>query len=262
MKHRVTIAIPIAVLAGLVSALPALAQRGIGAKPGPVGRASSRGSFGTGGGGGFRPAHPMRPMFRGRGRGYGLGLGWGAGWGSGWAYSPYLDYGPYSDYGAYPDYADNGPGMAAPPWANDPRSFEPPQPEKVIQPMVIERQGDQWVKVTGYVEAPAAMQSEAPRTGETAHPETGVANREVTAESPRVIPAAVLVFRDGHQEEVKRYTIIGDTLFAKADYYGSGTWTRQIQIANLDVPATLKLNEERGSNFRLPSGPQEVMIRP
>ena len=204
----------------------------------------------------------MRPMFRGRGRGYGLGLGWGAGWGSGWAYSPYWDYGPDLDYGPNPDYADNGPGMAAPPWANDPRFVGPPQPERVIQPMVIERQGDQWVKVTGYVETPAAMQSEAAKTGEGAQPHAGVVSGGVAAESPRVIPAAVLVFRDGHQEEVKRYTIIGGTLFAKVDYYASGTWTRQIQIANLDMPATLKLNEERGSNFRLPSGPQEVMIRP
>jgi hypothetical protein len=30
----------------------------------------------------------------------------------------------------------------------------------------------------------------------------------------------------------------------------------------LDVPATLKLNQERGAKFSLPSGPNEVMIRP
>ena len=70
------------------------------------------------------------------------------------------------------------------------------------------------------------------------------------------------MFRDGHQEEVKSYTIIGDALYAKVDYWVDGSWTRKIEIANLDVPATLKLNQERGSQFRLPSGPQEVMIRP
>jgi len=30
----------------------------------------------------------------------------------------------------------------------------------------------------------------------------------------------------------------------------------------LDVPATLKLNEDRGAKFSLPSGPNEVMFRP
>lgn len=72
----------------------------------------------------------------------------------------------------------------------------------------------------------------------------------------------MLVFRDGHEEEITSYTIIGNTLYARANYWTSGSWTRTIEIANLDVPATLKLNQERGSNFRLPSGPQEVMIRP
>jgi len=61
---------------------------------------------------------------------------------------------------------------------------------------------------------------------------------------------------------VKSYTIIGGTIIAKADYWVSGAWTRKIDIANLDVTATLKLNEQQGSRFRLPTGPQEVVIRP
>ena len=246
MKLRNAIVIPTVILAGLVLASPALAQRGIGAKSGPAGRAASRGSVG---GGAFRFAHPARPMFRGRGRGYGRGLAWGSGWG----YTPYLDYGPYADYGPYGDYggyADYAPGMTpAPPWQSEPQPVLADQPERLVQPMLLERQGDQWVKVTGYSEAPAASQSQGQ-------------SRDEAAEPPREIPPAVLVFRDGHQEEVKRYTIIGGTLFAKVDYYANGTWTRRIEIANLDVPATLKLNDERGSKFRLPSGPQEVMIRP
>jgi hypothetical protein len=51
-------------------------------------------------------------------------------------------------------------------------------------------------------------------------------------------------------------------LYTSANYWTSGSWTRKIEIANLDVPATLKLNQERGSKFSLPSGPQEVVIRP
>jgi hypothetical protein len=72
----------------------------------------------------------------------------------------------------------------------------------------------------------------------------------------------VLVFRDGHKEEIGKYTIMGATIYANADYWSSGSWTRQVQIIELDVPATLKLNRERGAKFSLPSGPNEVMIRP
>jgi hypothetical protein len=75
------------------------------------------------------------------------------------------------------------------------------------------------------------------------------------------VPPAALAFRDGHKEEVGSYSIIGGTLYTKADYWTSGSWTRKIQITDLDLPATLKLNQERGVNFALPAGPYEVVIR-
>ena len=51
-------------------------------------------------------------------------------------------------------------------------------------------------------------------------------------------------------------------IYAKADYWTSGSWTTQIQVADLDVPATLRLNQERGLKFVLPAGPNEVVTRP
>ena len=77
-----------------------------------------------------------------------------------------------------------------------------------------------------------------------------------------MLPPAVLVFRDGHKQEIEKYTIVGATIYTNADYWSSGSWTREVQIVELDVPATLKLNRERGAKFSLPSGPNEVMIRP
>ena len=56
--------------------------------------------------------------------------------------------------------------------------------------------------------------------------------------------------------------IAGATIYTSADYWSSGSWTRKVQIAALDIPATLKVNRERGAKFSLPSGPHEVMIRP
>ena len=52
------------------------------------------------------------------------------------------------------------------------------------------------------------------------------------------------------------------TIYFKADYWSSGSWTRKIQIADLDLPATLRLNQERGLKFVMPSGPNEVVTRP
>ena len=52
------------------------------------------------------------------------------------------------------------------------------------------------------------------------------------------------------------------TIYSKADYWTTGSWTRKIQIADLDVPATLKLNQERGVKFALPASPNEIVVRP
>ena len=88
-----------------------------------------------------------------------------------------------------------------------------------------------------------------------------MASRMETAQPSPALPAAVLVFRDGHTEEVEKYVIQGGVINARSDYWSTGSWTRKIPIAELDVPATLKLNEERGGKFSLPSGPSEIVVR-
>ena len=117
------------------------------------------------------------------------------------------------------------------------------------------------MQVTGYPESTRATPSASPETVNATRLRPVMPSRKEAAQPPPELPPAVLVFRDGRQEEVKSYTIIGETLYASANYWTSGSWTRKIEIADLDVPATLKLNQERGSKFNLPSGPQEVVIR-
>jgi len=51
-------------------------------------------------------------------------------------------------------------------------------------------------------------------------------------------------------------------IHTKSNYWTTGTWTRTIPVTDLDIPATLQQNEKRGVNFELPSGPDEVMLRP
>jgi len=60
-------------------------------------------------------------------------------------------------------------------------------------------------------------------------------------------PSTVLVFKDGHRSEVGNYAIIGNTLF---DFAGGRT--HKILLADLDLPATQKANDEQGVDFKVP----------
>jgi hypothetical protein len=61
-------------------------------------------------------------------------------------------------------------------------------------------------------------------------------------------PTTVLIFKDGHKLEVENYAIVGETLFEFADGL-----THKIQLAELDLPATQKANDDRGVEFHAPS---------
>ena len=79
---------------------------------------------------------------------------------------------------------------------------------------------------------------------------------------PVPLPSAILIYRDGHSEQVPDYAIIGGTLYARGDYWLQGYWSKPIQIAALDIPATIHANQARGVKFVLPSSPNEVVTRP
>jgi hypothetical protein len=115
--------------------------------------------------------------------------------------------------------------------------------EPVPSAVLLELQGDQWVKVSTFATATPKTRSVAP----------AVAGK---------LPPAVIVYRDGRSEELSSYSIIGTTLYAKADYLTTGAWTRKVLLADLDLRATIKQNQERGLKFDLPSGPNEVVLRP
>lgn len=165
--------------------------------------------------------------------------------------------GSYGSYG-WPYFADDGSGYVS---DSEPYEYPPPPPEpqagpgdrpaevesnpSLPSPLLLELHGDQWVEVHSF-----RSLSEGPQTLSPGN------------QKPNPLPPAVLVFRDGHREEVSSYSIIGPVIYTKADYWASGKWTRKIQIADLDLPATFEQNQERGVKFELPSSPDEVMIRP
>jgi hypothetical protein len=71
-----------------------------------------------------------------------------------------------------------------------------------------------------------------------------------------------LIFRDGHSEEVRDYTIAQGTLYARGDYYTDGYWNKKIDLANINVQQTLQANATRNVTFVLPTSPNEVITRP
>ena len=84
----------------------------------------------------------------------------------------------------------------------------------------------------------------------------------IAAASPASLPPAILIFRDGHSEEVRDYTIADGVLYARGDYYTDGYWNKKIGLAALNLPETLEANADRKVKFVLPSSPNEVITRP
>ncbi|MFZ0317717.1 MAG: hypothetical protein WAL56_01220 [Candidatus Sulfotelmatobacter sp.] len=126
-------------------------------------------------------------------------------------------------------------------------------------PLMIELQNGQYVRVNN-----TAIDGEAlPLKLAPDHSQTNSARPPmITAPPSQPLPPAVLVFRDGHTEEVRDYTIADGTLYARGDYYTDGYWNKKINLATLNVPETLQANSTRNVNFVLPSSSNEVITRP
>lgn len=71
------------------------------------------------------------------------------------------------------------------------------------------------------------------------------ANTEPAAEPPQ--SPTTLVFKDGHQLAVNNYAIVNQTLYDLTPGHA-----RKIALADLDLPATEKQNDDHGVAFELP----------
>jgi hypothetical protein len=136
------------------------------------------------------------------------------------------------------------------------------QTTRPAESVLLELHGDRWVRITNYGASAGAAEPERAVPMSTTLPPVASHRDNTTIEVASELPRAALVFRDGHTEEIQKYVIVGPTLYTTADYWTTGSWTRKIAIADLNVPGTLKLNQGRGAKFTLPSGPTEVMMRP
>lgn len=127
------------------------------------------------------------------------------------------------------------------------------------QPLMIELQNGRYVRVNTVAingdASPLAFPDPAKSSAMPATPPT----QPVSAMD---LTPAVLVFRDGHSEEVRDYTIADGSLYARGDFYTDGFWNKKIDLASLNVAETMQANASRNVKFVLPSSPNEVITRP
>jgi len=99
-----------------------------------------------------------------------------------------------------------------------------------------------------YQEQPAAVAADPQpddRYGDHSFDSPGQAKAQPAAAQEQ--DPTVLVFRDGHKQEIRNYAIVGQVLW---DFGAQGT--HKIPLSDLDLETTRKLNDERGVDFVLP----------
>jgi hypothetical protein len=121
----------------------------------------------------------------------------------------------------YYGYYDNG---------TDAQNYAP-EDEYNGGPTIFDRRGP------GYV--PPVREPERPEDASVAPPEA----------APEPSTPTVLVFKDGHLLEVENYAIVGSTLYDLTEGH-----RRRVALADLDLTATAKQNDDRGIDFHLPAG--------
>jgi len=150
-----------------------------------------------------------------RPRGYGRG-----GYGYGGYYTPY--YLPYDTSGYGYDYIAGSDLYSGPPMG----------PNDVTLHLVVEQPPLARRDLAEYPQpeaiGPAASAPPAPQHDD------------------RPVEPTVLVFRDGHKQEVSNYAIMGQVVYVFDDH------AKKIALADVDVPATIKANDDRGLEFKLP----------
>jgi hypothetical protein len=141
--------------------------------------------------------------------------------------------------------------------AMPPASPAPAQVPAPAEALLIERQGDHYVRLSG-----------AKSAGDQLIDQMGSPDRldvQPTSTARATAPertSAVLVFRDGHREEVSEYSVANGILYATGSYYADGSWTKKIELSALNLPETVDANRARAVPFKLPTTPNEVVVGP
>ena len=233
----------IVLLAATVSVPLATAQmRGAMGRPASV----APGGFARGVRGGMGLHHGTRPFTRGM-----------------FLDSPFL----YSDYDPSEPYAVEGDAENARPQivVVQPAAADDSPRKTRLAPLLIEWQGDRYVRFGGAEETEQRGTSTHPDYAElaitklAAKPPLSATPKERTESPAGEHPPAVLVYRDGHREEVPDYAIADGVIYIGGSYWQNGYWTKHVPLSALDQQATIEANQQRGVRFMLPSAPNVVI---
>ncbi len=237
MKYALRFAVVLVLLGATPALLAQVHARGMGVAGGShMSGAINHSGLGAGHQGGFRPARP------------GIVGGFHHhGFHNNRFFSPFWSTAFWWD-DAYPGTGDQVVVQQPAPVVVQQAAPAPVQEVKPANPLLIELQGDRFVRLTGNdVNAP---------------PVAAGAGQPSAAQRQTELTPAVLVFRDGRRQEVSSYSIVGPALYASGSYWTNGYWTQKIMLADLNLPVTLEANQERGVNFVLPAAPDQVVTRP
>jgi hypothetical protein len=153
-----------------------------------------------------------------------------------------------------------------------------PEEPKSSAPLMIEWQGDRYVRRSSTQNSRAdqpdyiADDTRSRPAADRIHRDAKLSYRGVAKsakvgtqgfeEEPKSQLPTTFIFRDGHHEQSTDYSIISGVIYARGDYWATGQWSKQIRVADLDIPATIQVNEVAGIRFRLPRAANEVVTRP
>lgn len=166
---------------------------------------------------------------------------------------PFFGDSLYSDAFYSPVYATGyAPGQPAVIIMQAPQAAAPDPVQPPAQPLLIELQGDRYMRISGEGESSA----------QTIDRESASNRPEVLRPTPSESAPAVLVFRDGRSEEVYDYTITNGILYARTNYYSDGSSNRKVELSSLNLPETVAANRSRGVKFQLPTTSNEVIVGP
>jgi hypothetical protein len=72
--------------------------------------------------------------------------------------------------------------------------------------------------------------------------------RSTQPSQERPTPPTILVFRDGSRTEIQNYVIADNVIYQFAEH-----WMKKIPLSDVDIPATVKVNDARGVEFSVPT---------
>jgi len=146
-----------------------------------------------------------------------------------------------------------------------PAVTQPREEPRPMEPLLIEWQGDHYARISTAAET--ATRRAAPVDYSESQASSLAASKISRCGSDAGQKAecqrqpTVLIYRDGHREKIAEYSIVGNALYASADFWSNGSWTRKIPLSALDIPGTIQANRSAGVKFELPSAPNVVIAR-